>query len=158
MDDDAEGMRAEIAKLQRALESCSIIGQAVGILAERYALSVDQARATLVRFSGAREVELLEVATCLVETGQFDRGDTSPRASCGLSGREREVLALIAGGHSNDEIAKILYLGINTVKTYIRTTYRKIGAARRAQAVIWAYEHGLGPGGSSSETGRIEPY
>jgi DNA-binding NarL/FixJ family response regulator len=60
-----------------------------------------------------------------------------------LSSREIEVLRCIASGLSNDEVAKELYLGINTIKTYIRTAYRKIGVDRRSQAVLWAIENGL---------------
>lgn len=60
-----------------------------------------------------------------------------------LSHRELEVLALIASGLSNEEIAIRLFLGINTVKTYIRTAYRKIGATSRTQAVLWAIDRGV---------------
>jgi NarL family two-component system response regulator LiaR len=60
-----------------------------------------------------------------------------------LSPREAEVLALIAKGLSNEQIARELFLGINTVKTYIRTGYRKIGVASRTQAVLWALDHGF---------------
>lgn len=62
----------------------------------------------------------------------------------GLSGRESEVLALICQGLSNNEISQRAYLGINTVKTYIRSAYRKIGVTTRAQAVIWGLSHGFG--------------
>jgi DNA-binding NarL/FixJ family response regulator len=61
----------------------------------------------------------------------------------GLTDREREILALIAQGYSNVEIASELYLGINTIKTHIRGAYRKIGATTRAEAVAWAIRHGL---------------
>lgn len=54
-----------------------------------------------------------------------------------LSPREAEILGLIAGGFSNDEIAARLALSINSVKTYIRQAYRKIGVVRRSQAVAW---------------------
>ena len=47
--------------------------------------------------------------------------------SAGLSDREAEVLSLITRGFSNDEIARLCFLSINSVKTYIRTAYRKIG-------------------------------
>jgi DNA-binding CsgD family transcriptional regulator len=53
------------------------------------------------------------------------------------------VLELVTVGCSNDEIAKRLFLSINSVKSYIRTGYRKIGATRRTQAVLWGVEHGL---------------
>lgn len=61
----------------------------------------------------------------------------------GLSERELEVLQLITAGYSNDEIARRLFLSINSVKTYVRSGYRKIGATRRTQAVLWGVEQGL---------------
>ena len=63
----------------------------------------------------------------------------------GLSAREAEVLALICQGLSNNEISQRAYIGVNTVKTYIRSLYRKIGASTRAQAVIWGMSHGFEP-------------
>jgi DNA-binding NarL/FixJ family response regulator len=54
-----------------------------------------------------------------------------------LSPREAEILALIADGRSNVEIAEQLFLSINSVKTYIRTLYRKAGVTRSAQCVAW---------------------
>lgn len=63
----------------------------------------------------------------------------------GLTAREAEVLALITQGLSNQEIADRSYLSINSVKTYIRTAYRKIGVSRRAQAVAWGMRHGFEP-------------
>lgn len=54
-----------------------------------------------------------------------------------LSVREREVLLLVASGCSNQEIAASLYVSPNTVKTYLRTAYRKVGVSRRSQAVLW---------------------
>ena len=63
----------------------------------------------------------------------------------GLSAREAEVIALITQGLSNGEIASMTYLSINSVKTYIRGAYRKIGITRRSQAVIWGMKHGFEP-------------
>lgn len=60
----------------------------------------------------------------------------------GLTVREAQILRLICRGMSNAEIATELFLGINTVKTYIRATYRKIGATTRVQAVLWGMRHG----------------
>lgn len=61
----------------------------------------------------------------------------------GLSQRELDVLGLIVRGRSNDEVAEELYLSINTVKSLIRSTYRKIGVSSRTQAVAWGVEHGF---------------
>lgn len=68
-----------------------------------------------------------------------------PGRAQGLTAREAEVLALIVQGLSNQEIADQTYLSINSVKTYIRTGYRKIGVSRRSQAVAWGLRHGFEP-------------
>ena len=68
-----------------------------------------------------------------------------PGREIALSAREAEVLALITQGLSNQEIAERTYLSINSVKTYIRTAYRKIHVTRRAQAVAWGMKHGFEP-------------
>ena len=61
-----------------------------------------------------------------------DRGPTQ---------REVQLLGLIGRGWSNSEIAEELHLSPKTVKTYIRTAYRKIGAFNRSQAASWAIMH-----------------
>ncbi|HEY0903379.1 MAG TPA: response regulator transcription factor [Marmoricola sp.] len=66
-----------------------------------------------------------------------------PGQEHGLTARESEVIAFVAQGMTNDEIARRSYLSVNTVKTYLRTAYRKIGAQRRSQAVAWALTHGF---------------
>ena len=63
----------------------------------------------------------------------------------GLSDRESEILALITQGKSNAEVAKLTYLSPNTVKSYIRSIYRKIGVGSRTQAVLWGVDHGFTP-------------
>jgi DNA-binding NarL/FixJ family response regulator len=63
----------------------------------------------------------------------------------GLSPRESEVVALICQGLSNQEIAERAFISINSVKTYIRSAYRKMGVQRRTQAVLWARERGFLP-------------
>jgi DNA-binding NarL/FixJ family response regulator len=60
-----------------------------------------------------------------------------------LTPREGEVLALIAQGLSNREIAELLVVSEPTVKTHINHVFAKIGARDRAQAVHYAYTHGL---------------
>jgi len=68
-----------------------------------------------------------------------------PGKAQGLTVRESEIVALITQGLSNQEIADRSYLSINSVKTYIRTAYRKMGVERRAQAVLWGIKHGFEP-------------
>ncbi|MEV5201336.1 response regulator transcription factor [Streptomyces sp. NPDC053720] len=66
-----------------------------------------------------------------------------PRVLDGVTGREREVLTLVARGLSNTEIAERLYLGIATVKTHVGHLLTKLDCRDRAQLVIVAYESGL---------------
>lgn len=68
-----------------------------------------------------------------------------PGKRAGLTPREAEIIALVTQGVTNDEIASICYLSINSVKSYIRSAYRKMGVSRRSQAVLWGIEHGMRP-------------
>ncbi len=74
--------------------------------------------------------------------------DTSVRALAALTDREREVMALVAEGLSNDEIAARLFLSPLTSKTHVSRIMTKLYARDRAQLVVIAYESGLvTPGG-----------
>lgn len=65
---------------------------------------------------------------------------------------------MIAAGMSNREIADRNSLSINSVKTYIRTAYRKIGARSRSQAVRWAVENGFTSApNATAATGALMP-
>jgi DNA-binding NarL/FixJ family response regulator len=91
-----------------------------------------------------------------IADGKVVISDTPPRSRStvgldwpgrteGLTDREAEVLALITQGRSNNEIAEVMYLSINTVKTYIRSAYRKIGVTGRSHALLWGLDHGFQP-------------
>jgi two-component system, NarL family, response regulator LiaR len=74
-----------------------------------------------------------------LETGAW------PGREFGLTAREAEVIALVTQGLTNQELADKVYLSINSVKTYIRSAYRKMGVTRRSQAVAWGLNHGFAP-------------
>jgi len=61
----------------------------------------------------------------------------------GLSPRETEVLHLLAGGKSNQQIADELVISLNTVNRHVSNIYAKIGAANRAEAATYAAQHGI---------------
>ena len=72
-------------------------------------------------------------------------GQDWPGRGEGLSEREAEILALITQGKSNADVARLTYLSPNTVKSYIRTIYRKLDVGSRTQAVLWGVSHGFTP-------------
>jgi NarL family two-component system response regulator LiaR len=67
----------------------------------------------------------------------------SPRLGEDLNERERQVLALLAQGLSNKEIAERLFLSLATVKYHVRLLLSKLGASSRAEAVALAWQHNL---------------
>ena len=103
-------------------------------------LSADEVVAALEAVHGGETVTPRESADAVDPgAGQW------PGREHGLTARESEVVALITQGLSNQEIAERTYLSINSVKTYIRTAYRKIAVNRRSQAVAWGMRHGFEP-------------
>lgn len=98
-------------------------------------------------------VDVIErvVAGERIGLGNLHRGRQS-RGEQGLSAREEEVLALIALGNTNGEIGHELFLSIDTVKTYVRRLYAKLGVNNRAQAALCAETYHVLP--SSAERRR----
>ena len=71
-------------------------------------------------------------------------GPTTPQPPDGLTQREAEILALIAGGLTNTEIAARLFLSNHTVKTHISRIFAKTGSRDRAAAIGYAHRHNIG--------------
>src|SRR6266702_1172594 len=91
------------------------------------------------------------IATRLIDFFAAPRPAVPPQAFPELTEREREILDLIAKGHSNTEIATRLVLSPNTVRNYVSNVFSKLQVADRAQAIIRARESGLGYDSRSSE-------
>ena len=90
-------------------------------------IAIDPALAGRVAMSAAR-----------ISSGEF-----WPGAHLGLTQRESEVLALLVAGHSNRAIASTLVIAEDTVKTHIRSLYRKIDVQDRGGAIAFALREGL---------------
>jgi len=124
--------------LQRELVEGALSAGAAGYLWK--GMPADDIVAALERVHAGETVTPPDDAEPDLETGAW------PGQMFGLSAREAEVIALITQGLTNQEIADKVYLSINSVKTYIRTAYRKMDVQRRSQAVAWGLSHGFAPG------------
>lgn len=91
--------------------------------------------------TGSELVDALE----RIHRGEYADVDMSEGRSVGstLTEREREVLALLAQGATNREIAAELYLSFDTIKTHVRKVFTKLGVNNRTQAALVASDRGL---------------
>ena len=109
------------------------------------------ARGFLTKDSGAEEIERAITAVArgeaaidpAVQHHLVEAVAAAPDLPDGLTPREAEVLGLIAQGLSNGEIATRLFVSEATVKSHVNHLFAKTGARDRAQAVAYAYRHGL---------------
>ncbi|RIK30824.1 MAG: DNA-binding response regulator [Chloroflexi bacterium] len=74
------------------------------------------------------------------------RQDTATVAGVQLSEREQQILALLAQGWSNAQIAAELHLAEQTIRNYVSNIYQALGVSSRAEAVVWALKHEIEPG------------
>jgi two-component system, NarL family, response regulator LiaR len=118
----------------RALDLGAVASISVGVNAEELATAIEDFAAGRLQDGSQADLD-----------NQADRRRRLGR-DVKLTAREQEVLALIVSGRSNEEIAADLYLSINTIKSLIRSVYRKIEVTSRAQAVAWGVEHGFPSG------------
>jgi DNA-binding NarL/FixJ family response regulator len=98
------------------------------------------------------EADGLDILAVIREAARAETGfqdmSTWPQglgAEADLSPQEVELLGGVVRGYSNTEIAEMMSLSPNTVKSYIRSAYRKIGVTTRAQAVAWCIQRGFDP-------------
>jgi len=97
--------------------------------------------------------QLFEKSVYFPRSGRAGAARNGSRASVdggvGLTQRELEILRLVAEGHSNGELARMLWVTEQTVKFHLSNVYRKIGVANRTEASRWAQTHGVLAGGDS---------
>lgn len=124
----------------RALDLGAVASVSVGLQAEELVEAIETFAAGHLQDGSQADID-----------NQADRRRQLGR-DVDLTPREQDVIARIVAGLSNDELAAELYLSINTVKTLIRSIYRKIGVTSRSQAVAWGVEHGFPSG--AEQTGQ----
>ena len=97
------------------------------------------------RFAAAwADVAALTVDQLVAYARQADPASSQPQASADpLSQREREVIALLARGYTNRQIAEELIISGRTADAHVAHILAKLGLSTRAQAAVWAVEHPL---------------
>jgi len=110
----------------------------------------------------SRDATLPELTQALVASGRGEivlppslaaralaalaRGEVHPQQNLEtLTERERDVLALLAQGLTNKDIAQSMFLSVRTVEAHLRNVYGKLNVTSRTEAVLWAVQHGLKP-------------
>jgi DNA-binding NarL/FixJ family response regulator len=107
----------------------------------------DLSQAINVALSGSGNVLSPRVIQNLFEDQESSSGSSSNgrRSEYSLTQREHDILALLAEGRSNREIAGRLYLSEKTVKAHLAAIFRKLGVTNRTQAAMMAVQMGVGP-------------
>jgi DNA-binding NarL/FixJ family response regulator len=127
------GMPYEAARTAVAVGlACAAIGDGVAA-----ALELGNARDTFIELGARPDAERLDVL--------MSPGVPAGRGA-GLSAREQEVLAALAAGQTNREIAETLMISQHTVGRHVESIFAKLGVTSRAAATAHAYQHGLLPG------------
>jgi DNA-binding NarL/FixJ family response regulator len=100
-----------------------------------------------VLLAGGVAEERGRLATELRARGYLVQGDPpdDPRAfaNANITGREREVLELLARGHSYVDVARALAVRLTTVQAHVRNLYRKLGVSSKAEAAVLAVRAGV---------------
>jgi HD-GYP domain-containing protein (c-di-GMP phosphodiesterase class II) len=109
----------------------------------RAALSVEQAAQELRADARAGKLDADCVAAVLQTAGHAPRGRQSSLRPAGLTEREIEVLRLVAVGHSNPEIARILVISPRTAEHHVQHIYAKLDVSSRPAVALFALEHDL---------------
>jgi pimeloyl-ACP methyl ester carboxylesterase/DNA-binding CsgD family transcriptional regulator len=105
-------------------------------------VSFDDVRGGMSTLDGTTPPAILAVEQFLQDNGAGDAPSIAHAAS-NLSARELEVLRLVAAGQTNQQIADALVISRNTVRRHVSNVFDKTGIVNRAQAGVYAREHGL---------------
>jgi DNA-binding NarL/FixJ family response regulator len=118
----------------------AVAAGAVGYLVK--SISIEELRRALWAAAQGEPVFSPQLAAMLI--GEFRRLAGGAGGATVLSEREREVLGLVARGHSYREVADELHISPKTVENHVRNTMAKLHLTRRQELVRWAVDHGIG--------------
>ena len=126
-----------------AAGACVLVGLACAALGDRTsaALELDNARDTFDALGAMPDLDRVSRLTSGLTEGAGARSSTGAAAT--LSARERQVLAHLASGRTNREIATSLVISQHTVGRHVENIFTKLGVSSRAAATAYAYEHDL---------------
>ena len=98
------------------------------------------------------------IARARRNSGQFRAVAPPPAEPILVTTRQRQILELLAGGHSYDDIARALNLSVNTVRWHVKSLYARLGASSKVEAVLKALELQLiGADAATSQDKSIAP-
>ena len=117
------------------------LGDAAFEAAYRHGRTLSQADAIALATAAAEPDPGVASASTIPAAGQA----TADGSAGPLSEREREIVALLAGGATDAQIAERLFLSVNTVRSHLERIRDKTGARRRAELVRYAIQAGIDP-------------
>jgi DNA-binding CsgD family transcriptional regulator len=126
-----------------AARAAIFVGRACSALGDctTAALEFDNAQAVFRELGAGPDLEHVTALSAGLSSPSSPRGAAAGRTV--LSNREREVLAHLAAGRTNREIAALLLISQHTVARHLENIYAKLGVRTRAAATAYAYEHDL---------------
>ena len=127
---------------QRILAAADVLAALTADRPHRPALADIDAARVLESEAGADRLDTVAVAAVLAAAGSRPPPEAEG-APAGLTGREVEVLRLIARGRSNRQVAEELFISVKTVGRHVENVYAKIGVSSRAAAAVFAMRHRL---------------
>jgi pimeloyl-ACP methyl ester carboxylesterase len=110
-------------------------------------LAAETPTARFVLFEGSAILPVFGDSRAVLDTIDAFLSEANEPRPAGLTDREVEILSLLAGGSTNEQISRALSISTRTVERHIGNTYLKIGAHNRAEATAYAFRHSLAPYG-----------
>ena len=155
---DPDALVGEIHGLDPELDGTAVLEAALRIRPELRTIVVSgsedsedvrralDAGAAAYVFKTAGAAELLQTARLIFDKPRSATPVKDGEPARGLTKRELEILRLVAEGHSNAQLARMLWVTEQTVKFHLSNIYRKLDVANRTEASRWAQVHDLLPG------------